>query len=103
MHGEDVQRNTRPVFEGHKRDGLGGKKARRKRNWRCSCVWMAPGGCGVGKQKPKGRQRQERAFLGHRSGGGVQQSWDTQSARPAGHGWHHGTVKWHVQVLEQQR
>lgn len=43
MHGEDVQRNSRPVFEGHKRDGLGGKKARRKRNWRCSCVWMARG------------------------------------------------------------
>lgn len=30
MHGEDVQRNTRPVFQGHKRDGGGGKKARRK-------------------------------------------------------------------------
>lgn len=90
MHGEDVQRNTRPVFEGDKGDGLGGKKVRRKRNWRFSCVWMTHGSCGGGKQKPKAGKRQERAFLGHRSGGDVQQSWDMQSARPAGYGWHHG-------------
>lgn len=96
-----MQRNIRPVFEGHRRDGLGGKKARRKRNQRCSCVWMACGSCGGRKQKPKARQRQERAFLEHKRGGGVQQSWDTQSAVPAGHGCMDGTVgqvKWQVQV-----
>lgn len=98
MHREDVQRNTRPVFEGHRTDGLGGKRQEE----RCSCVWMARGSCGERKQKPKAKQRQERAFLWHRSGGGVQQSWDMQSARPAGHGWHHGVGEVQVQVLEQQ-
>lgn len=55
MHGEDVQRNTRPAFEGHKRDGLEGKKARRKRNWRCSWVWMARGSWGWGEAEAQGR------------------------------------------------
>lgn len=61
-------------------------------------MWELGGG---GKQKPKARQRQERAFLGHKRGGGVQQSWDMQSAMPAGHGCTDGTmgqVKWQVQV-----
>lgn len=49
----------------------------------CSCVGMAHGSCGEGRQKPKAGKRQEKAFLGYESEGGVQQSWDTQGACPS--------------------
>lgn len=85
-----MQRNTRPGFEGRKGGGLGGEKEK------CSCVWELWGE----KQNPKAEQRQERAFLGHRSGGGEQQSWDMHCQ--ASRTWV-TQVRWQVQVLEQQR
>lgn len=65
-------------MQGEEEKGIGG----------CSCVWMARGSCGEGRQKLKAGQRQEKAFLGYKSEGGIQQSWETQGAWPGRAGMH---------------